>query len=859
MHLILIAWRSLLRDARSGELKLLFFAVTLAVTAMSSVSFLADRLERGLERDAGKLLGGDVVVASDQATPLEFSNWAQEAGFKSAQTVSFPTMARAPSEKGGNTRLVALKAVTSEYPLRGEIELRAPSERLSRTVEPSKSSEAPKVNPLEPSLNPKTKNPPPGQAWVDVQVLESLNLKEGDALLLGDQTLLITGVIENEPDRGAGFMNFAPRVMINRADLESTHLIQPASRINWRLAVTGEPLAIQAYQERITQRISAGQLRGVRLETLRQGRPEMRVTLERASEFLHLVALLCAMLCAVAVALAAREFAQKRTDECAMYRVLGQSQRSIELGFLFEFFTVGLLASLLGGALGYSIHGGFIYILRGLVNTDLPSPSWSPLIQGIGVGATLLLAFGWPPIMQLAKVPALRVMRKDLGPQKKSSLGVFAAGLVGFSALLIAYAQNLKLGLMVVGGFFGALVFFALITYGLLMLLRRLLELKTLSLGLNLAFKQMCARPIYTMIQVSALSVGLLAITLLILIRTDLINSWQESSPSNAPNRFVINIMPEQSEPFQQKLHALGVSEFDWYPMIRGRLIEVNGHPISSENFTDEQAKRMVDREFNLSYSPQLPEHNRVVQGQWQPLEENALSIEQNIAKTLGLHLGDRLRFDIAGVSKEARITSVRQLNWTSMRANFFVMYPLSQMEQFPSTFIAAFKAPPRTGFDNELLNTFPNVTNVDMSSTLIQVQSVLSQVSAAIQGLFVFTLGAGMVVLFAAITLTRQERMRDHAVLRALGARQSLLVKVQRIELLSIGAIAGLMSSLVALILGGALVRYVFEFAWNPNPLLVLEAAAAGALMAWWCGNWGLRGVLHRPVVETLRDATQA
>ena len=832
MHLIFIAWRSLLRDARSGELKLLFMAVTLAVTAMTSVSFLGDRLERGLTRDASKLLGGDVVVASDQKTPPEFFTLAEQLSLQSAQTITFPTMARAPQDKGASTRLIALKAVSTHYPLKGQVLLKVPSERH---------------------------HPGRDEAWVDAQVLESLSLKVGDAIFLGDKSFHITGVIDNEPDRGAGFMNFAPRVMINASDLEDTQLIQPASRINWRLALIGEASSIESFQSQVASRISSGKLRGVRLETLKEGRPEMRVTLQRASEFLHLIALLCALLCAVAVALAARGFAQKRTDDCAMYRVLGQSQTSIELGFLFEFFTVGLTASLLGSALGYGIHLGFIQMLSGLLNTELPSPSWRPILQGIGMGATLLLAFGWPPIRQLAKVPALRVIRRDLGDQKSSSLGVLGLGLLGFCALLISYSENLKLGLMVVGGFFAALAFFALMTYVLMLALRRFIHDKPLPIWLNLALKQLCARPLFAMVQVSSLSVGLLAMTLLILLRTDLISSWQESSPANAPNRFVINITPDQGEAFKAQLTKSGVAQFDWYPMIRGRLVAVNNKPMSSENFSDEQAKRMVDREFNLSFSPSLPEHNRIVRGQWIPLEENALSIEQNIAKTLGLEIGDVLRFDIAGVMKEARVTSMRQLNWTSMRANFFVMYPVAQMEGFPSTFIAAYKAPESPGFDNQLLNTFPNVTNVDMSNTLAQVQSVLGQVIAAIQGLFLFTLFAGMVVLFSAITLTRQERLTDHAVLRALGARQSLLVKVQRTELLSIGAIAGAMSSAVALILGGALARYVFEFAWNPSPFLMLEAGVLGALLAWFCGSWGLRGVLHQPVVDTLRAASHS
>jgi putative ABC transport system permease protein len=592
------------------------------------------------------------------------------------------------------------------------------------------------------------------------------------------------------------------------------------------------------------------------VETLEAGRPEMRQTLDRAEKFLHLVALLAALLSAVAVALAARGFAARHLDDCAMLRVLGQSQRDILTVYVIEFFTVGLFASVLGLVLGYGLHQVFISLLAGLVETDLPAPGMAPFWQGLGSGLTLLAAFGLPPILQLAQVPALRVIRRDLGPLRATSLGVMGLGLLGFSALLLSASRDLWLGLMVVGGFAGAVLVFAGMAWLGVMGLRRAMQLSGLPIWLRMATRQISARPGYTVVQVSALSVGLLALMLLVLLRTDLVDSWRNATPADAPNRFVINIQPTQSQDFLQNLKDAGVAKLDWYPMMRGRLIQINGENMRAERYTDERAQRLIEREFNISHTTEAPAHNQIVQGTWKPEEANAISMEEGIAKTLQLKLGDQLRFDMAGVMMDVRVTSIRRVDWTSMRANFFAIYPVSAMPDIPMTYIAAYRAPTQSGFDNALVNKFPNVTNVDMGATINQIQKVLGQVIGAVEFLFAFTLAAGLVVLFAAVTATREERAREYAVLRALGAGNQLLRQVQTAELLGVGALSGALAALVAVFMGWGLARYVFEFAWTASPWVPLFGVISGALLAWGAGWWGLREVLRRPVVDTLRQA---
>jgi putative ABC transport system permease protein len=832
-----IGWRSLTRDWRAGELRLLLLAVTLAVAALTSVGFFADRLQGGLSRDAKALIGGDAVLSSDNATPEAFIERARLEGLRTTQTLSFPTMGRAPDELGGAAKLVALKVVDDGYPLRGSLRV-------------SDGPDAPDATTRD--------IPAPGTAWVDAALLVALDLKIGQPLMLGDTQLTVARIIVVEPDRGAGFMTFAPRVMINQADLAATALVQPASRLNYRLAVAGDNLAaVQRYVDWAKVEVEKPGVRGMRLESLEGGQPAMQQTLERAEKFLNLVALLAALLSAVAVAIAARGFAQRHLDDCAMLRVLGLSQATMTRAYTLEFVLVGLGASALGVALGFGLHYVFVLLLAGLVESALPAATFWPVLLGLGMGLTLMLAFGLPPVLQLAQVPPLRVIRRDVGQLKPATLAVLGLGVAGFALLLLAASRDLTLGAIAVGGFAAAVAVFALASLGAVKLLRKSVNETTAPRALILATRQLSARPAYAVVQISSLAVGLLALVLLVLLRTDLIASWQNATPPDAPNRFVINVQPDQGESFQQALRDGGVKNFDWFPMIRGRLVSVNGRPVTGEDYESDRAQRLVDREFNLSHTAERPQHNEIVQGQWVDNEADALSVEEGLAEELGLKVGDRLGFDIAGQVKEGRISNLRKVDWGSMRVNFFVLFPLADMPDVPATYISAFQAPAGNAqFDNQLVRQFPNITNVDMSQTIAQVQRVLGQVIRAVEFLFAFALAAGLIVLLATITATRGEREREFAVLRAVGAGSPLLRNVQRIELLGVGTLAGFLASLVAMAVGWALAKYAFQFSWQPSIWVPLLGSAAGGVLALMAGWWGLRSILRTPVVETLRRA---
>ncbi|MGQ0596585.1 ABC transporter permease [Aquabacterium sp.] len=856
------AWRWALlqtrRDLRASSMRFLLLAVVLAVAALTAVGFFADRIERGLTRDAAQLLAADAVVVADQPIPESLKTEAAAKGLRVAETAVFASMARAPDEQGGEARLVSLKAVSPNYPLRGQMTLG--SMGADGIVHPGGKAPA--------------GGPPAGQAWVEPGLLLALSLKVGDELWLGEARFRVGAVIVSEPERGGGFVAFSPRVMVRAADLPRTQLVQPASRITYRLQAAGPsrkgdadttrvaPLPgdgsqqVQQFVE-VARKMSEAQ-RGLRVETLDTGRPEMRATLDRAGLFLRLVALLAALLSAVAVAMVSRDFAQRRLDDCALLRVLGVPQHVMAWAYGFQFALVGLMASVLGLLLGWLFHLVFVALLSDLVGVSLPAAGWQPIVLGLSVGVLLTLGFGLPPVLQLTQVPPLRVLRRELGQLRPMSGAVWALGGGAMLALLMMVARDAKMGSIALGGFVGAVLVFALLGTVAVAALRMLADrlVGQMPTWWTLGTRQLTAQPIQTVVQVCALSVGLLALMLLILIRTDLVASWRSATPPDAPNRFVINIQPDQVEAFQADLRQAGVKQFDWYPMVRGRLVAINGKAVRMQDYAEDRAQRLVDREFNLSFAAQSPAYNPVVSGRYVKDEADAFSVEEGLAKTLGLKLGDRLRFDMAGVLQEGRITSLRKVDWSSMRVNFFVMAPKADMPQWPVTYITAFKMPPQARLDRTLVQRYPNVTVIDVSATLAQIQSVLGQVITAVEFLFVFTLATGLIVLMAGLMTSRERRAREWAVLRAMGARQRLLSTVQNVELLSLGALAGAMSAAAALGIGWGLATKVFEFEWQAPLWWPLFGALIGALLAWSAGWWSLRGVVSRPVALTLRQA---
>lgn len=822
------------RDWRAGELRFLLLALVLAVAALSAVGFFVDRMNGALTRDASQLLGADLVVRSSQPLNAQWVAEAARRGLVTADTISFPSMAGTGKGAAEDSRLVAVKAVSVAYPLRGAVTLSVDGKEQRAQGTPAR-----------------------GTVWVDPGFLASRNAREGDSVQLGQQRFVIAATIEREQDRGAGFMNFAPRVMIAADDLTATGLVQNGSRLSYRLLVAGETDQLAQFQKWIDAQIKDKHLRGMQIETLDTGNPEMRATLDRARQFLALVGMLSAMLAALAIALASRRFMQRHLDACAMLRCLGLTQNQLTWLFLIEFLLLGLVASLTGVAIGFGAHFGLLYWLGPLMNVSLPAASFLPLLQGIAAGMLLLLGFALPPVLQLRNVPHNRVLRREQQAPQAFTLAGYVLALGSFIALLVWQAGEVRLGLITAAGFGAALLFFALLASALLKSLH-LLRAPLNFPAWRFALTSLKRRPAASVVQMVALALGLMALLLLTVIRQDMLAAWRQSSPSDSPNHFMINIQPEQKDAIVSLLDKSGIVDARLYPMIRGRLLQIDGRDIRADSFEEERARRLVEREFNLSTMAALPSQNKIIAGRWFVAGGvPEASVEQGLAKTLGLKLGDMLRFDVAGQTVDARITSLRKLDWGSMRVNFFVILNPSAVQTLPRTWITAFRLPPQQQpLVNQLMHAYPNLTIVDVGSMLAQVQQVIDQVVAAVEFLFVFTLAAGVLVLVAAMLGSQQERLREAGILRALGATRRQLSRAQWIECVLIGAVAGAMAASGAALTGWVLARFVFDFAWTFSPMLWVVGIGAGAACALGGGWAGLRTVLTQAPLQTLREA---
>jgi putative ABC transport system permease protein len=834
------------RDWRAGELRFLLVALMVAIGALSAVGFFVERLRTGLNRDAHQLLGADVVVNADQPVNPAWRAEALRRGLLLAETVSFPSMAQAGEGEQSVSQLASVKAVSARYPLRGSLKITTRSEEAAAGIGAATGQ-----------------TPAPGTVWVDPNILSALKVGVGSRIRLGDRDFTIARLIAAEPDRGASFLNLAPRVMLALGDLNATGLVAEGSRVTYRLMLAapapGQSGQAAQFEQWLRAQIKAGQVKGVRVESLESGRPEMRATLDRAERFLSLVGLLSAMLAAVAVAMAARRFVLRHLDACAMLRCLGLTQNQATALYLVEFAVVGLAGSALGVLAGFCGHYVLLELLGKLVAGDLPPPSLLPALQGVLTGLLLLTGFALPPILQLRNVSHNRVIRREQDPPKPLALATYGLGSAIFLTLLLWQTGDARLAGLTALGFGGALAVFALVAWlGLasLKMLRGAIDHQSW----RFAVSSLQRRPGGTIVQVVSLALGLMALLLLTVVRGDLMGAWRNATPPDAPNRFIINIQPDQKAGVEQRLGQAGIAGVRLYPMIRGRLTAVNGKPVTPATYTEERAKSLAEREFNLSTMAQMQPGNMISAGKWFSDRDGApaeASVEEGIAKTLGFKLGDTLRFDMGGLAVEARVTSLRKLEWGSMRVNFFVVINPKAMQDAPQTFITAFHlASPRSDLVNALTREFPNLTVIDVDGILKQLQTVLDQVITAVEFLFSFTLASGVLVLYAALMGSQDERTREAGLLRALGATRRQLSQAQMIEFSLVGGLAGLLAASGAAMLGWALATYQFKFAWSFNPEVWLAGLVAGAACAIVGGWLGLRGVLRQPPLQTLREA---
>ena len=832
MKLFSLAWRQLRRDLAAGDIRILIAALVLAVIAVTSVGFVTDRAGRALAIEANRLLGGDAVVRGDAPIAGRIRDASQADGLRRTEIVELPTMIRLGRGDTAQLKLGELRALGEGFPLRGRF--RIVDAKGEREVDGA---------------------PAPGTLWLSRAGADALGAKPGDSIGIGGIELRLAALVLQEPDGAIDYFNVAPKVFIALGDLLATGLIQPGSRVGYKLVIAGDAPAVEAFSK--TARASLA--RGQRLETIADARPEIRSALDRAGRFLGLAALVSVVLAAVAVAMAARRHSERHLSGAAVMRCLGASQRTLAAIHIGELLILGVVASFIGIVIAFALQWAVGAWLANELKVEIPPASVWPALQGFATGIVVLLSFGAPPVLALRRVPALRVLRRDLDATEPSAWLVALAGFGGLGALLWWQAGSATLGLTMLLGIIATLAALALIAYGLILLVRRMRSRLRGSLRYGLA--NVSRRAGTSIAQVSALGLGLMALLLLTFVRTDLLDRWRLSLSDDAPNRFVINVQPDQLDGVREYMLSQGVSAPKLYPMIRGRLVEHNGKPVTGAAYAaqDDRARRLAEREFNLSSAESVGDDNKIVAGKlWppKPLAKPEISVEQEFAESLKWKLGDRVAFDIAGQRFEATITSLRTVEWESFKPNFFVVASPGALDEYSASYITAVKVPPeRTTFTAGLVQRFPNLSVIDVDAILTQVKSIGDQVAMVVQVVFWFSLAAGVLVLLAAVSASQDERLREGGVMRALGGSRRQLRMAQASEFAVIGLLSGVVAAIAASILAGVVAVQVFDLPFEINWGMAAAGAALGMLAALAAGLFATRRVLDAPPSLVLRE----
>lgn len=828
MRTLSLAWRQLRRDFKAGDVRILFAALVLAVLAVTSVGFVTDRAERALAIEANRLLGGDAVVRADAPIAGAVHRAAQVGGLRRTETMELQTMIRV----GERLQLGELRALGQGFPLRGAFRIAdRGGERDAGSV------------------------PARGAIWMSRAGADTLGAVLGDSIAIGDARFTLAALVVQEPDAALDYFNIAPKVFLNLDDVGATGLVQEGSRIRYRLVIAGDAAAVERFVAAARPALGRGQ----RLETISDARPEIRSALDRAGRFLGLAALVSVVLAAVAVAMAARRHSERHLSGTAVMRCLGASQRTLVGVHVGELLMLGLVACTVGVALAFGLQWLVGSWLSQALKLSIPPAGLMPALQGYGVGLVVLLAFGAPPVLALRRVPALRVLRRDLDPTEPSAWLVALAGFAGLGALLWWKAGSATLGTAMLLGIAGTLAVLAALAWLLIVAVRRLRSRLRGSLRYGLA--NVSRRAGTSIAQVSALGLGLMALLLLTFVRTDLLDRWQLALAADAPNRFIINVQDDQLAPVRSFMSEQGIAAPTLYPMIRGRLVARNGKPVTGADYAGqgERAQRLAEREFNLSVAASLRDDNRVTAGKFWGSAKPArpeVSVEEGFAEQLGWKLGDRIAFDIAGQPFVATITSLRSVDWESFRPNFFVIASPGSMDGYPASYITAVSVPPqRTRFTADLVARFPNLSVIDVDAVLKQVRGTADQVSTVVEVVFYFSLVAGVLVLMAAVSASQDERLLEGGVMRVLGGSRRQLRLAQASEFAAIGLLSGLVAATAASVLAGVIATQVFDLPWRVDWTMAAVGAALGLIAALLAGLYATRRVLDAPPSVTLRE----
>ncbi len=808
------------RDFRAGEWRVLFLALVLAVGSLATVGMFADRIRQALDRQAASLLGADLRITSTRPISEAYRRMAELRGLSVTESRTFPSMV----SHRDKVLLSEIQALEAGYPLRGKI-----------AIDDGVVHAAPGI-------------PARGAVWADDRLMRRLDLNIGDEVGIGSRHFIVMARIVKDVDQSIGFAGFAPRVMMNGADIASTGLVQEGSRVTYRMMFAGDAAKMAAFRKVLAPDGNE------RLEDVTDARPEIRAALERAGHFLGLAALSTAMLAGVAILLASRRYLSRHLDGCAVMRCLGATQRQVLRLFLYQFLLAGSAAMLCGLLLAYVVQAALVASL--MPDANLPAPGVMPQVQAAASGFALLFGFAFLPLLQLGRASPLRVMRREMGmPHFNGWLSYGAAALV-LSLLFLWQAGSIRLGFSVLGGLVSGLLVAASLAW---LMLRGLASIVNAGGPMQQAFRNLARHGRGVAVQVIMLSLGGMALLVLTLVRGDLLQSWQDKLPPDAPNRFLVGIQPDQRQAVLDFFAAHRLAEPQLLPMVKGRLVEINGHAVSGKDYPDPRAKGLVEREFNLSYAERMPAWNTLISGKWWNIggagSRAQLSVEEGIARTLNIHPGDRLTYDVAGSRFAAVVANLRHVQWDSMKVNFFVIATPELLEEYPASYLSSFYLPQdRMRAGDEFVRAFPNLLVIDTDSVIAQIREIIARVSQAVSAVFLFTLLSGLVVLYAALLATQDERVQEIAILRTLGASSSYVRRLHLAEFAAIGLLAGFFAAASAVLLGFVLAHRVLDMPYRSGIAVWLIGMPGGMALVMLAGWLATRRLVRVAPLRILR-----
>ena len=829
MKAVAHALRSFRRELRSGEVLVLLAAVSLAVAALTAVGFLTDRIGKAVARQANEVLAADLRLRSQAPVPDAWRSLAQEYGLETADTMSFPSVVFF----GDDSALSAILAVSDRYPLRGKVRTAAAMFDEQRPAEGI---------------------PARGEVWADGALLARIGAEVGDVLDIGELRLRVGAVLTYRPDQSIGFASLAPTVIMNIGDIEASGLVGEGSRVRYALLVAGDTAAVAAFNDAIEDTLPDE----IRVRSQEESSERAYNAADRAQRFLSLTAVISLLLSAVAIAMSARRFAQRRMDTVALMKSLGATQGFVISVALVQLLILGVLGVVIGSAIGYLAEEVLAGILSDLLAGELPEAGLRPVFLATGSALVLLIGFALPSMIQLRNTPPLRVLRHDEMPPAPSRLLVGGLSLAAVALLLYRSVGDPRLLVYLIGGIIVIAAALYLVGRGLVALVGRARS------GVGVAWRYGLAnvsrRGRDSAVQVVAFGLGITVLLLLTLVRTDLLDGWRATLDEDAPNHFLINIQPHERESVAAMFVANGMDTPVFTPLVRARMLEINGESVKERSYPNEEGEWLANREANLSWAADLSSSNEIVDGEWWPADYAGpalASIEEEAAMNAGLGLGDVLRFFVAGREVEARIASIRKVNWDSFQPNFFIVLSPGALDDMPTTYISSM----RIEDDSkpmliQLMREHPAVSVIDLGAILEQVRGIIEKASLAVQAVFVFTLAAGIAVLFAAVQSTIDERRFESAMLRALGARRRTVFAGVMTEFAALGAAAGVLASAGASVLAAVVAVQLFELPYEFNPLIWLAGVGAGILVVCLSGFFAARGAVNARPVDILRGA---